>query len=62
MTWILGSSPRMTKKYNLDPGVKPQDDEVDVGPEKPQDDKEARKQQNGIGFMYYKHLAQTIKK
>ena len=28
------------KKYDLDPGVKPQDDKEDVGPEKPQDDEE----------------------
>ncbi len=49
MTWVLGSSPRMTKKNNnLGPGVKPQDDKVEGGGEKPQDDEEegAEKPQN----------------
>ena len=50
MTWVLGSSPRMTggkfvffekgfikiKRINdLDPGVKPQDDEEEVGAKSP---------------------------
>ncbi len=29
---------KIKKQYYLDPGVKPQDDEDEVGPEKPQDD------------------------